>query len=449
MFTLKEIDAIRFYQGDIRKRDKDGRILENETNEGFYGTPSAYRTINCLMYEGIENEEERIKEGNGKLVPNLFLEIEKIVEVYSNIYSAMCKNAFYSEGVKKKIVYRTERRVSVDELKKGYTISFTSTSKKDKPEGFLLKKSDLTLLNIVFSPKIPHLDFQKVLGREYLFEQQEEILLPPFLEIGLEELELTEEEKEYRDIYNRPPYAKYLVWVKGVRNSCPEAESTERLPLTEERNRKAVEILTKLVGEEALTDEEKEEYCSWKQDVRAVIWKEFRKIGQQYIKGESMERREVLLAEVRKILSEYNEKRKKYKNKIRIYNLVLIVANTIPLAFMALSFVDSVQTMMKITAVITSVISIFLSQMLRVEVYDIKLMQRSKIYLDLCDLNREMKYEIAWSREVEEKYISKFRDIMKEDTAMSLQNLQIQTKNMEKMYQYDMERRDSVVERER
>lgn len=438
MLTNKEIDAIRFYEGDLRKRDKNGQILNNENHEGFYGTPSAYSTMNCLMFDGISNEQERIKEKNGKLVSALFCEINKVIEVYCDIYRAMCKSGCELRSEKKRLVYRTERTVSVEELKKGYTCSFTSTSKEDKPENFLKKKSGLTLLNLLLSPGIPCLDFQKVLEKDYLFKKQKEILLPPFLEIELEEMELTEREKEYRDIDNHPPCAKYLVLVKGFKSRNPEAESEKRKPLTAERNQRAAELLEKLIKKECLTKAEEEEYCLWKKDVRAVVWKEFQTIRKLYFVDEEPGRKELLMADVKKTSQAFNRKRKEYKNKIRVYNIALIVTNTIPLACMALSFIESIQVIMKIAAVITSTISIFLSQMLRAEVYDIRLMQRSKTYLNLCDLNREMKYECVWNQEKEDEYINKFRNIMKEDTIMSLSNLQIQAKNTEKLQQNEI-----------
>lgn len=284
VFTLREIDAIRFYQGDIRKRAENGQILENEKIEGFYGIPSAYRTMNCLIFRGIENEEERIKEGNGKLVPELFLEIEKVIEVYCDIYHAMCKSVSGLESTNKHRVYRTERGISVEELKKGCTVSFTSTSKVNKPEKFLCKKVDLTLLYFEFPLNVPHLDFQEVLGKDYLFAQQEEVLLPPFLEIELEELELTKEEKQYRDANGRMPHAKYLVLIKGIQKRNFEFESEERKTLTLERNQKSVEILKKLINNEKLTEAEKKEYCLWKEDFRAIIWNKFQIINQQYLK---------------------------------------------------------------------------------------------------------------------------------------------------------------------
>lgn len=286
MLTLKEIDAIRYYQGDIRKRNKDGQIVENEKEEGFFGTPSAYRTMNCLMFDGTINEENRIAERNGKLVPELFLEIEKIIEVYCDMYRAMCKYVSKVTNDKKLFTYRTDRKISVEEMKKGYTMSFTSTSRNDTPEEFLQRKVGLILLNFVFSQKIPHLDFHQILKGEYLFEEQDEVLLPPFLKIELEKMELTEKEKQYRDVNGQPPCAKYLVEVKGIRSQNLEAGSGKRKALTSERNQKSAQILKKMVNKEIVTEEEKQEYCLWKEDIRAIIWKRFKTIEQEYLEGD-------------------------------------------------------------------------------------------------------------------------------------------------------------------
>lgn len=286
MLTLKEIDAIRYYQGDIRKRNKDGQIVENEKEEGFFGTPSAYRTMNCLMFDGTINEENRIAERNGKLVPEIFLEIEKIIEVYCDMYRAMCKYVSEVTNDKKLFTYRTDRKISVEEMKKGYTMSFTSTSRNDTPEEFLQRKVGLILMNFVFSQKIPHLDFHHILKGEYLFEEQDEILLPPFLKIELEKMELTEKEKQYRDVNGQPPCAKYLVEVKGIRRQNLEAESGKRKALTSERNQKSAQILKKMVNKEIVTEEEKQEYCLWKEDIRAIIWKRFKTIEREYLEGD-------------------------------------------------------------------------------------------------------------------------------------------------------------------
>ena len=94
MLTEKEKDSIRFYQGDIRRRAEDGSLSNSLTAAGFYGIPSAYKTMNCLMFDGIANEKERIAEGTAALNPEVFREIEDVVDVFCDIFQAMykCRN---------------------------------------------------------------------------------------------------------------------------------------------------------------------------------------------------------------------------------------------------------------------------------------------------------------------------------------------------------------------
>lgn len=183
MLTEREIDAIRFYQGDVRRRTKDGTYSEQLTEPGFYGIPGAYRTMNCLMFEGIENEKERLAEKAGSLNPQIYLEIEKVVDVFCDIFRAMCKSTVGRKDSARIIAYRTDWGISVEEMRKqGQTISFTSTSKENCPEEYFRRKRKLTLLEIVIPSGVPYLDFEKILGSDYHYASQREILLPPFFE---------------------------------------------------------------------------------------------------------------------------------------------------------------------------------------------------------------------------------------------------------------------------
>ena len=132
-------------------------------------------------------------------------------------------------------------------------------------------------------------------------------------------------------------------------------------------------------------------------------------------------------------------KRREYKKRIHIYNGVLVTMNTIPLAFIALSFIDSIEVPMKITAIISSAVSVLVSNLLKSEVYHMKMIQRTKTYLNLCELKRDIKYEIVWDRETEERYIEKYKEIMKEDTIMSLKNMEVQIKNLEGLFQNEID----------
>lgn len=286
MLTLKEIDAVRYYQGDIRKRDKNDQIVKDEIQEGFWGIPSAYLTMNCLMFDGVINEQNRILEGNGKIVPELLLEIEKIIEVFCDIYRAMCKYVSELESDKKMLTFRTDRKVSVEEMKKGYTVSFVSTSKNAIPEEFFQRKTELVLLNFAFPQKIPHLDFSKILKEDYLFKEQEEVLLPPFLKIELEKMELTEREKLYCDINGQSPCAKYFAEVKGIGGRNLEDEEQKRKILDSGRNRRSAEILKKMINREIVTEEEKQEYSLWKRNFQWIVWRRFKIIEKEYLEGD-------------------------------------------------------------------------------------------------------------------------------------------------------------------
>ncbi len=455
MITKKEIDAVRFYQGDIRKRLSDGGFSETEKNEGFFGIASAYKTMNCLMFGGVSNEKERIREKNARLNPQIFIEAEKTVEVFCDIYRAMCKNASAKKILSKQFVYRTERKISVRELQKGQTVSFTSASKENNPEKFLQEKSGLTLLDIVFPSEVPHLDFEEFLGEDYFYKNQKEILLPPFLELEMEVLDLTEAEMQYRDTDDKPPCGKYLVFINGVHFDDVKTDLDAELVFAPQRCHLAADLLTKMMEGQKLNEEETADYCLWKRDVRDIIKKEFYKIYRNYFEqavaedekqkmtaGEGAQGRLIgkdsLLEDVRKMRNEFNKKRQEYKKKIEKYYFVLIVTNIIPLACIALSFAQTMEMFMKIAAVITSTVSILLSQILQAEVYDMKLQQRSKTYLELCALVREIEYETVWDKKNENSYILEYKKIMKEDTIMSLNNIELQIQNAQKMYQNEI-----------
>lgn len=293
-----------------------------------------------------------------------------------------------------------------------------STSQERIPGKFFRKKRELTILDILYPTNVPHIDFQEVLGDEYLFKNQKEVLFPPFLNIELEKIELSQEEKEYKDIDNKPPHAKYIVSIKEIRRN-QETESKNAKSLGKERNVFASQVLQKLINKEKISNKEKEKYLIWKKDVRAAIWKEFKKIEEQYYEFGIMDVKQTLKEDIRNMLKTFDKKRREYKKRIHIYNGILVTMNTIPLASIALSFIDSIEVPMKIIAIISSAVSVLVSNLLKSEVYHMKMIQRTKTYLNLCELKRDIKYEIVWDRETEKRYIEKYKDIMKEDSIMS------------------------------
>ena len=290
MLTKKEIDAIRFYQGDVRKRIGSASFSKYEREAGFFGIPKAYKTMNCLMFEGIDNEKERIAEGTASLNPQVFQEIERVMDVYYDIFRAMCKSAKAGDGGKKvRTLYRTDRGISIEEMKKqGRTISFTSTSKDNCPKEYFQKKKKLTLLEIVMPPEIPCLDFEKILGSAYRFADQKEILLPPLLRAHFSEAKLTKEEKEYRAADGLPPQGKYKVVLENIillgQQRTVEEHDAKLQDLKRDKEKMA-NILEKLIRKDELTEEEIKEYCAWKESFREIIIEGFGAIQKEIIES--------------------------------------------------------------------------------------------------------------------------------------------------------------------
>ena len=62
------VDMLRFYGGDIRERTKDGKVVFGESSKDtLWGDNEAYRTLNALLFDGYENEKERIFKEKKKL----------------------------------------------------------------------------------------------------------------------------------------------------------------------------------------------------------------------------------------------------------------------------------------------------------------------------------------------------------------------------------------------
>lgn len=90
MEKRKDIDMLRFYGGDIHQKNKEGEyvITNNLVNpknkeDMLWGDRDAYRTLNALLFEGIENEKERIYKEKRKLNP-VFIELierKQIIEL--------------------------------------------------------------------------------------------------------------------------------------------------------------------------------------------------------------------------------------------------------------------------------------------------------------------------------------------------------------------------------
>ena len=171
MEKRKDIDMLRFYEGDIRIRTSENRLLfkdfsKNSGNpqDKLWGDKEAYRTLNALLFDGYNNELERIQKDMHLLNPVFIELLEETLDIYKGVFSTMCGKKEIVASVSK--VRRVDRRASLSEYEKGTTESFVSCSKGPYGTDFS-KKNQVILLEIEIPENSPYVDYQQVLAEEY------------------------------------------------------------------------------------------------------------------------------------------------------------------------------------------------------------------------------------------------------------------------------------------
>ena len=196
MEKRKDIDMLRFYGGDIHQKNKEGEyvITNNLVNpknkeDVLWGDRDAYRTLNALLFDGIENEKERIYKEKRKLNPVFIELIENTLEIYRGIFAVMCRKKGNQLSVSK--VKRVDRKASLMAYLKGHTESFVSCTNGEYDDEFA-SKNNIILLEIESLENTPYVDYQQVITmQEYCNYDEKEVLFPPFLSLNVSEIELT------------------------------------------------------------------------------------------------------------------------------------------------------------------------------------------------------------------------------------------------------------------
>ena len=166
MQKRKNIDMLRFYGGDVRERTDDG-VLIDTCKDDLWSDKTAYRTLNALLFDGYENEKERIfKEGN-KLNPVFVRRLKDTIKIYTGIFKLMCMEK--QKKVSSFRARRVDRKNSLNAYEKGCTQSFVSCSKGGYGTQFA-NKNQVILLEVEVSGESPYIDFQQKLTEdEYIY----------------------------------------------------------------------------------------------------------------------------------------------------------------------------------------------------------------------------------------------------------------------------------------
>lgn len=273
---LRQLDALRFYGGDIRERCSDGQI-GGISKDALYGDENAYRTLNALLFEGVKNEQERIWVEGHKLNSVFITRVEKTLQIYTDIFVLMKENRMNVETCV--VGKRIDRASSVSYYEKGFTHSFFSVSKCDYNSEFA-HKNGIVLIETHITPNVPSIDYEKIFTcKDYKNLEEKEILLPPFLNIELREEALCPTKtKKVKDLNKKPPLGKYqlrTIAFPDYRKSIFDSEEVLWEQIMEGKSSAAC-LLEKM--NEGDKEQDYKEYSSWKEKVQLYLKVRFSQI---------------------------------------------------------------------------------------------------------------------------------------------------------------------------
>ena len=264
--TNEELLDLCFYQG-IPDGSRPGR---------FFRRANAYQTFNLLMMDGLEGERIRIG-CEHQLPDSIYIRNwEQTVKVFCNVFTAQCRYWAKHKTVLEPL-HRMDRRINAGQMiRKGTTIAFTSTTKAEILEEFLKDKKNPLIEKLTFTEPVPAFDYQEVLKDDYVFTDEEEVLLPPFIKIKAP----TEEEAVDNAFREGKKVGELYVELGGMKlESSTQDYRSELRKKIDALSESAAETLNTFVNDNALAANAREddwkEYCTWKKAFQELIYAEY------------------------------------------------------------------------------------------------------------------------------------------------------------------------------
>ena len=247
MYTKDEIQAVKYYIGDVR----------NMPSDGFWNDPKAYCLLNALFFPGIATESARIAEGKF-LNPEILSDIPRLKAFFRNLCSAFRKSE------QEHLTYRVERYADFQQMyQQKQTISFTSTSKN----GFLSAYQDrigIALLKFRIPENTPIIDMQSFF-QNYAKPEEAEILLPPGRKLQFEVSPLSDAEKTILDAENHPPLISCTVTVQN------QADFPEIREFPDSGNLAGIRVINALQNGSVPENQDILNYSAWKSALSVEI----------------------------------------------------------------------------------------------------------------------------------------------------------------------------------
>lgn len=454
-----EKDSLLYYQGggrNITLSPEDRSLRE------FYDVDYSYIVINALLMPGLSNERARLKEEKRRVDLVIFEHMDELIEVYCRLYSAMCKYTFGYSHKESYHTYRADRMNTLTFLEQGQAYSFMSTKKEHDSSVDFHDKDGILLLEVETPGDIEHVDMNEVLGKESVYQQEQEILFAPFVLLDKEMLEITEEEKTYRDIHGNPPKAKYLLHLRisSIVSQKTDKNSEELrelfVQIMDEKSMNTVKtVWNAFMGGNEPEEEVMRGYGQWKEKLRSYLRLRFAGIKYEMtdiqrhtgeglnalsksegnVKDTAAQEFQWRVSELEADILNYyeytNTSRIKYKKYVQRICVALAIISPLISFFVALSFQEELQLGAKVMSLLLSAISVMITMVAGSLAWSEKFQQRTVTYLQLDELLQDMKYEKFSDENTWKKYFKRFRRIVSNDNRMGQENAAVTGKHLD------------------
>lgn len=267
----------RIWPGGIREHEVAALCLYAGSGVGkagfFYQCRNAYQTFNLLMMDGFSGEEVRVLQEKQRPYGQYILEWRKTLEVLTDILNAQCK--FMRHNLETSsisyVLSRVDRQVNFDMLCHRKE-TFTSTSTAGFLPEIARPKKGLVLLNISLTQPVPLLDYAKLLRQAYVYSDEQEVLLPPFLKVlRISEEPLSQRERTRFGNPEKAALQKYTVELGAFAPGELDVNEVEIIRQLDADKRIAAVTLDKLRNGEPLHEDEKNVYLSWKKQFQLLV----------------------------------------------------------------------------------------------------------------------------------------------------------------------------------
>ena len=431
--SLNEINSILFYQGAVNNislpEEKKDRLE-------FYQVNNAYELLNVLLFPGFENEKARFMEENRKVDMVLLDHISELVDIYLDIYSAMCKFTM-SYGERHLYTYRQDRINTYSYIQTGEIPSFVSTSLIKNVNPIFCKKAGVLLLEFLTDGDVVYLNMNEILGKLSIYPDEQEILFPPFLNVEYKEVQMTDEELQWRDLKGNPPEKKLLLKVKG--DNARRVEKALELAeiLQKEKMENVKKIFVKLMCNEEPDEEEKKGYLEWKEMLQRYLRYQFVIIKSKIRKSRYQVelKKERLLHELEEYKMCTNEKREEYDRKVKYFSVALSILQPLAVFLLAISFIPKIETLLKILSLLFTTMCTIIIGICQSLALQGKWQQRTVTFLKLDELERDIRYDYEIDEEEMKQYIQRFKQILTNDDAGCETNTNKVVKYLDTMFQ--------------